>query len=89
MHTGFAPAAYHELDRLDSNPTDLTQPNPTNHVKVHVAHDREHAYHDSLHSTEFAQLYPQVGGFIASKVTKSLHFAQRTLPLVWGQEITT
>jgi hypothetical protein len=33
MHKGFAPAAYHEPDRLDSNPTDPTQPNPTNHVK--------------------------------------------------------
>jgi hypothetical protein len=32
--------------------------------KVHVAHDREHGYHDSLHSTEFAQLYPQVGDSI-------------------------
>jgi hypothetical protein len=34
--------------------------------KVHVAHDHEHGYHDSLHSVEVAQLYPQVGDFIAS-----------------------
>jgi hypothetical protein len=34
--------------------------------KVHVAHDREHDYHDNLHSTEVAQRYPQVGDFIAS-----------------------
>jgi hypothetical protein len=34
--------------------------------KVHVAHDREHGYHDNLHSTEVAQFYPQVSDFIAS-----------------------
>jgi hypothetical protein len=34
--------------------------------KVHVARDREHDYHDSLHSVAVAQLYPQVGDFIAS-----------------------
>jgi hypothetical protein len=33
MHTDFAPVAYHEPDRLDSNLTDPTQPNPTNRVK--------------------------------------------------------
>jgi hypothetical protein len=66
MHAGFAPATYHEPDRLDLNPADPTQPNPTNHVKVHAAHDCEHDYHDSLHSTEVAQLYPHVGDFIAS-----------------------
>jgi hypothetical protein len=32
--------------------------------KVHVAHDREHGYHDSLHSAEVAHLYPQVGDSI-------------------------
>jgi hypothetical protein len=52
--------------------------------KVDVAHD-----HDSLHYAEVAQLYPQGGNFIASYVTKSLHFAQRTLPLLHDQEITT
>jgi hypothetical protein len=52
--------------------------------RVHVAHDREHGYHDSFHSVEVAQFYPQVGDFIASEATKSLHFAQRTLPLVHG-----
>jgi hypothetical protein len=34
--------------------------------KVHAAHDCEHGYHDSLHSAEVAQLYPQVDDFIAS-----------------------
>jgi hypothetical protein len=33
MHTGFAPTAYLEPDRLDSNPVGPTQPNPTNLVK--------------------------------------------------------
>jgi hypothetical protein len=33
MHTSFAPAAYHEPNQLDSNPTDPTQPFPTNRVK--------------------------------------------------------
>jgi hypothetical protein len=56
---------------------------------VHVAHDREHDYHDSLYSVEVAQLYPQVGDFIASQATKSFHFAQHTLSLVHGKEITT
>jgi hypothetical protein len=63
MHTGFTPAAYHEADRLDSN---LAYPTQLIVWKDHAAHDREHDYHDSLHSVEIAQLYPQVGDFIAS-----------------------
>jgi hypothetical protein len=47
MHTSFTPAAYHEPNRLDSNPTDPTQPNPLIMWKVHVAHDHEHGCHDS------------------------------------------
>jgi hypothetical protein len=35
--------------------------------KVHIAHDREHDYHDSLHSAEVGQLYPQVGDFITRR----------------------
>jgi hypothetical protein len=61
MLIGFAPAAYHKPKQLDSNPTDPTQ---LIVWKVHVAHDREHDYHDSLHSTKVAQLYPQVGNSI-------------------------
>jgi hypothetical protein len=59
MHTGFTPAAYHEPDWLDSNQADPTQPNQTQLImwKVHATHDREHGYHDSLHSVEVAQLY--------------------------------
>jgi hypothetical protein len=34
--------------------------------KVHVTHDCEHRYQDSLHYAEVAQLYRQVGDFIAS-----------------------
>jgi hypothetical protein len=34
--------------------------------KVHVARDREHGYHDNLQSAEVAQLYSQVGNFIAN-----------------------
>jgi hypothetical protein len=47
---------------------DQTQTNQTSLImwKVHVTHDHEHSYHDSLHSAEVAQLYPQVGDFIAS-----------------------
>jgi hypothetical protein len=33
MHIGFTSIAHHEPDRLDSNPADPTQPNPTNLVK--------------------------------------------------------
>jgi hypothetical protein len=65
MHTIFAPAAYHKLDQLDSNPAGLTQPNPTNRVKGLCRYDHEHDYHDSLHSVEVARIYPQVGDFIA------------------------
>jgi hypothetical protein len=35
--------------------------------KVHVTHDREYDYHDSLHSVEVAQLYPQVGDSITHR----------------------
>jgi hypothetical protein len=35
--------------------------------KVHVAHDREHGYHNSLHSADVAQLYPQVGDSITRR----------------------
>jgi hypothetical protein len=65
MHPGFTPAAYQKPDQLDPTQTIPTKI-PTNRVKGHVAHDREHDYHDSLHSVEVAQLYPQVGDFIAS-----------------------
>jgi hypothetical protein len=63
MCTSFTPVAYDEPDRLDSNTADPTQ---LIVWKVHVAHDREHDYHDSLHYAEVAQLYPQVGDFISS-----------------------
>jgi hypothetical protein len=63
MHICFTPAAYHEPDPLDSNLADPTQ---LIVWKVYGGHDREHGYHDSLHSAEVAQLYPQVGDFIAS-----------------------
>jgi hypothetical protein len=45
----------------NENPAlDQTQTNHTPLImwKVHVALDREHDYHDSLHSIEVAQLYP-------------------------------
>jgi hypothetical protein len=65
MHTDFAPAAYYNPVRLD--PTQTSQPNSKLIVwKVHVAHDCEHDYYDSLHSAEIAQLYSQIGDFIAS-----------------------
>jgi hypothetical protein len=68
MHTGFAPTTYHEPNKLDSNLVDPTQPNQTQLImwKAHATHDHEHSYHDSLHSGEVAQLYPQVGDFITS-----------------------
>jgi hypothetical protein len=57
MHTAFTPAAYHNPDRLD--PTQIIPTKiPANRVKGPCAHDREHYYHDSLHSAEVAQLYP-------------------------------
>jgi hypothetical protein len=67
MHIGFAPAAYHEPKWPDSNPTE-SKPTISQLIvwKVHVAHDCEDGYHDSLHPVEVVQLYPQVGDFIAS-----------------------
>jgi hypothetical protein len=53
----------------NQNPAlDQTQTNHTPLIvwKVYVTHDREHDYHDSLHSADVAQLYPQVGDFIGS-----------------------
>jgi hypothetical protein len=55
--------------------------------KVHVTHDREHDYHNSLHSTEVRQLYPQVGDSITYWWLR-LHFFQCTLPKIYNQEIT-
>jgi hypothetical protein len=34
---------------------------------VRVTHDREHGYHNSLHSAEVAQLYPQVSDSITRR----------------------
>jgi hypothetical protein len=59
-----------KLDRSNPSITQLIM------WKVHVAHDCEHNYHVSLHSTKVAQLYPQVGDFIASQVTKKSPFCQ-------------
>jgi hypothetical protein len=66
MHTGFAPIAYHEPTQLAQ--TQQIQPNKIQLIvwKVHVSHDHEHGYNDSLDSADVAQLYPQVGDFIAS-----------------------
>jgi hypothetical protein len=67
MPTGFTPAGYHEPNQLDSKPI-RNNPIITQLIvsKVHVAHDHEHGYHNSLHYAEVAQLYPQVGDFIDS-----------------------
>jgi hypothetical protein len=65
MHPGFTPAAHHNLDRLDPTRTIPTKV-PANRVKG-PSHDREHGYHDSLHSAEVAQLYPQVGNSITRR----------------------
>jgi hypothetical protein len=63
MYTGFTPAAHHNPDWLDP-----TQPKSQLIVwKVLVTHDREHGYHDNLHSVEVAQLYPQVSDFITHR----------------------
>jgi hypothetical protein len=60
--TGLTPVANQNLA------LDQTQTNHTQLIvwKVYVTRDREHGYNDSLHSAEIAQLYPQVGDFIAS-----------------------
>jgi hypothetical protein len=60
MHTAFTPPAYHEPNQLDPVKPIQNHPNhiPTNRMKDPCAHDREHNYHDSLHSTEVAQHYP-------------------------------
>jgi hypothetical protein len=61
--TGLTPVAQNY-----SNPAlNQTQTNHTPLIvwEVHVAYDREHGYHDGLHYTDVAQLYPQVDDFIA------------------------
>jgi hypothetical protein len=81
----------HTMNQTDKTQTRQIQPNQTQLImwKVDAAHDREHSYHDSLHNAEVGQLYPQLGDFIASQATRSLHSVQCTPPLVRGQEITT
>jgi hypothetical protein len=51
--------------------------------KIHVAHDREHGYHDSLHSAEVAQLYLQLGDSITRRwlrvsILPIIHFLRCT-----------
>jgi hypothetical protein len=51
--------------------------------KVHVAHDRENGYHDSSHSIEVAQLYPQVSDSITRRwlrvsILPIIHFLRCT-----------
>jgi hypothetical protein len=65
------------LDQAQTNHTPLIM------WKVHVAHDREHGYHDSLHSAEVAQLYPQVGDSITHRwlrvsLLPNVHFLRCT-----------
>jgi hypothetical protein len=65
MHLGFTPTTHH--NQIDYIPPQTKNPNQKSQLimwEVHVAHDREHNYHDSLHSTEVAQLYPQVSDSI-------------------------
>jgi hypothetical protein len=54
------------MNQTDYTPTRQIQANQTQLImwKVHVAHDHEHVYHDSLHFVEVAQLYTQAGDFI-------------------------
>jgi hypothetical protein len=52
--------------------------------KVHVAHDPKHGYHDSLHSAEVAQLYPQVSDSITRRwlsvsILLIIHFLRCTV----------
>jgi hypothetical protein len=91
--TGLTPVARpnkahmsHPYSKNHPNPAlDQTQTNQTPLImwKVHVAHDREHGYHDSLHSTEVTQLYPQVGDSITCRwlrvsVLPNIHFLRCT-----------
>jgi hypothetical protein len=82
MHAGFAPAAYHEPDQLDPTRTVPTKPQLIV-WKVHATHDREHGYHESLHSIKVAQLYPQVGDSITHQwlrvsILPNIHFLRCT-----------
>jgi hypothetical protein len=84
MHPGFTPAVHHNPDRLD--PTQTRNPNQKSQQimwKVHVTHDHEHGYHDSLHSEEVAQLYLQVGDSISRRwlrvsILPIIHFLKCT-----------
>jgi hypothetical protein len=70
-----------------TRPSYLTRSKPTITQlimwKVHVAHDREHGYHDSLHFVDVAQLYPQVSNFIIRRwlrvsILPNIHFLRCT-----------
>jgi hypothetical protein len=63
------PTGFHMLHIVNQNDWAKIHPTETTQLiiwKVHVAHNREHGYHDSLYSTEVTQLYLQVDDFIAS-----------------------
>jgi hypothetical protein len=87
MHTGFATAACHKPNQLDPvNQPDPNQPTISQLIvwKVHGAHDHEYNYHDSLHSVEVAQLYPQVGDSITHQwlrvsILPNVHFLRCTV----------
>jgi hypothetical protein len=63
-----------------SNPN---HPNQKSQLIVWKVHVREHGYHDSLHSAEVAQLYPQVGDSITHRwlrvsILPIIHFLRCT-----------
>jgi hypothetical protein len=83
MHIGFTPAAHHNLDRLDPTQTIPTKKSQLIVWKVHVAHDREHVYHDNLHSAEVAQLYTLVSDSVTRRwlrvsILPIIHFLRCT-----------
>jgi hypothetical protein len=74
----------HTKNQTNYTQLELSQPNPQLIMwKVHAAHDCEQDYHDSLHSAEVAQLYPQVGDFVTRRwlrvsILPNVHFLRCT-----------
>jgi hypothetical protein len=71
--------------------TNQTKPNPsqvpTNHVRIHAAHDREHGCYNSF--TLCRGTFPMSSDFVTRRRLENLHFAKYTLPLVYGEELST
>jgi hypothetical protein len=73
------------------NKTNQTKPilGSTNHVRVYAAHDREHDCYNNFYTLQRLYTFSMSTDLVTRQWLKNLHFAKYTLPLVYGQEIST